>query len=153
MYLKICLTSIQVFSVDEARDGRGLALRGLDSTLRWPHTHPPPARRTAQAKIDDEAPLEQNYEILGTAIERALAKLQLAAEQLRAAKATLDGSIELLGEVESSEEAEADCNVDLMVAQMMSSRALSNLWSASEPLNEALGFEDAEEEDDEGDIG
>jgi hypothetical protein len=40
-----------------------------------------------------------------------------------------------------------------MVAQMMSSRALSNLWSASEPLNEALGFEDAEEEDDEGDIG
>ena len=78
------------------------------------------------AKIDDEAPLEQNYEILGTAIERALAKLQLAAEQLRAAKATLDGSIELLGEVELSEEAEADCNVDLMVAQMMSSRALSN---------------------------
>jgi hypothetical protein len=89
----------------------------------------------------------------GTAIERALAKLQLAAEQLRAAKATLDGSIELLGEVESSEEAEADCNVDLMVAQMMSSRALSNLWSASEPLNEALGFEDGEEEEDEGDIG
>jgi hypothetical protein len=105
------------------------------------------------AKIDDEAPLEQNYEILGTAIERALAKLQLAAEQLRAAKATLDGSIELLGEVESSEEAEADCNVDLMVAQMMSSRALSNLWSASEPLNEALGFEDGEEEEDESDIG
>ena len=35
------------------------------------------------AKIDDEAPLEQNYEILGTAIERTLTKLQLAVEQRR----------------------------------------------------------------------
>jgi hypothetical protein len=100
------------------------------------------------AKIDDEAPLEQNYEILGSAIERALAKLQLATEQLRAAKSTLDGSVERLGEVASSEEAEADCNVDLMVAQMMSSRALSNLWNAADPLNEALGFEEEEEEDE-----
>ena len=102
------------------------------------------------AKIDDEAPLEQNYEILGTAIERTLAKLQLAVEQLRAAKSTLDGSVDLLADAESSEEAEADCNVDLMVAQMMSSRALSNLWSATEPLNQALGFEEDDENGEEG---
>ena len=100
------------------------------------------------AKIDDEAPLAQNYEVLGTAIESALAKLQLATEQLRAAKSTLDGSVDLLDEAATSEEAEADCNVDLMVAQMMSSRALSNLWSAAEPLNEALGFDEEDEEDD-----
>src|SRR5262245_46256053 len=103
------------------------------------------------AKIDDEAPLAQNYEVLGMAIERALAKLQLATEQLRAAKSTLDGSVDLLDEAATSEEAEADCNVDLMVAQMMSSRALSNLWSAAEPLNEALGFDEEDEEDDEED--
>lgn len=101
------------------------------------------------AKIDDEAPLEQNYEILGTALGRALAKLQLALEQLRAAKSTLDGSVDLLGDAEPSEETEADCSVDLMVAQMLSSRALSNLWSATEPLNEALGFEDEDEDDEE----
>jgi hypothetical protein len=108
------------------------------------------------AKIDEEASLEQNYEVLGTAIERALTKLQLATEQLRAAKSTLDGSVDLLADAETSEEAEADCSVDLMVAQMMSSRALSNLWSAAEPLNEALGFEgegegeDTDEDTDEG---
>ena len=72
-----------------------------------------------------------------------------AGQQLRAAKATLDGSVDLLADAESSEEAEADCNVDLMVAQMMSSRALSNLWSATEPLNEALGFEEDEENGEE----
>jgi hypothetical protein len=103
------------------------------------------------AKIDDEAPLEQNYEILRAALERALAKLQLAAEQLRTAKSTLDGSVHLLADADATEEDEADCNVDLMVAQMLSSRALSNLWSATEPLNEALGFEDeGEDEEDEG---
>jgi hypothetical protein len=105
------------------------------------------------AKIDDEAPLEQNYEVLGTALERALAKLQLAAEQLRAAKATLDSSVDLLADADSSEEAEADCNVDLMMAQMLSSRALSNLWSATEPLNEALGFEEEEEDEEDEDEG
>ena len=105
------------------------------------------------AKIDNDAPLEQNYEILGTALERALAKLQLAAEQLRAAKSTLESSADLLADAESSDDAEADCNVDLMVAQMLSSRALSNLWSATEPLNEALGFEDEDEDDEDEENG
>jgi hypothetical protein len=100
-------------------------------------------------KVDDQAPMEQNFEILGTAIASALVKLELAIEQLRVAKSTLDGSAASLGDAETSEESEADCSVDLMVAQMLSSRALSNLWMATEPLNEALGFEeDGEDEDD-----
>jgi hypothetical protein len=103
-------------------------------------------------KVDDQAPIEQNLEILGTAIASALVKLELAVEQLRVAKSTLDSSAAALGDGAPSEEAEADCSVDLMVSQMLSSRALSNLWMATEPLNEALGFEeDGEDEDDDDD--
>ncbi len=103
-------------------------------------------------KIDDELPLEQNYQILSTAIGQALTKLQLAMQQLEAAKCTLASSAPALADTEGSPDAAADCGVDLVVAQMMSSRALSHVWGAAEPLSEALGFdEESQEEDEEGD--
>lgn len=102
------------------------------------------------AKIDEGAPLEQNYEVLTSAIERSLARTQLALDQLRAAKATLDSGAATMAEREpASDEPEADANIDLVVAQMVTSRALSNLWSAADPLNEALGFDEDEEGEEE----
>ena len=102
-------------------------------------------------KIDEDAPLEQNYDVLGRAIEQALTRTQLALDQLKAAKATLDSGAATLAEGDEPEEARADSIVDLVVAQMVASRALSNLWSAADPLNEALGFDGDQEDEEEGD--
>ena len=103
------------------------------------------------AKIEQDAPTAEAYEILGTAIEDTLARLQLVVEQLRAAKSTLESSEASLAEAAESEAARADGDLDFVVAQMVSSRALSNLWAAAEPLTEALGVEEDGEEDEDDD--
>ncbi len=101
-------------------------------------------------RIDDDAPLEQNYEALGAALEPALARLQLAVEQLKTAAATLEAGAAMLGEAGTSEEAEAQCGLDLTIARMIASRALTHIWSAADPLSDALGFDAEEEDGDEG---
>jgi hypothetical protein len=99
-------------------------------------------------KVEEDTPLDQNFAVLTAAIEAALAKAALALDQLKVARSTLQASASSLAEVDSSEEARAECSMNFIVSQMLATRAVSNLWEAADSTNEALGLE-VEEDDDE----
>ncbi|MEA2779015.1 MAG: hypothetical protein QOK29_559 [Rhodospirillaceae bacterium] len=101
------------------------------------------------SKVDEDAPLEENYEALSAALDEALTKASLAAEQLRVAKLTLEASESSLAEIETSEEARTECDVNFTVAHLVATRAVANLWEAADSMSHALGLEDEDEEEDE----
>src|SRR3954451_16663042 len=76
-------------------------------------------RNQRMSKVDEDAPLEDNYEALSAALDEALTKASLAAEQLRVAKLTLEASESSLAEIETSEEARTECDVNFTVAHLV----------------------------------